>query len=304
MTAKATRKRSAPKKRKAPARKKARRVSWFDRFLKTLPFSEDEVQRGFTWIVVAAAVVLIFVVARWAGVFSLAHQQYAELAAKAGFEVKRVEITGMKRVDQLKVYDIVLAEKDRAMPLVDVDQIREDLIGYGWIKEVRVSRRLPDMLVVDIVEREPIALWHDGKRDALVDKQGYILENVSPDEVQGLPKIYGEGANAQIVALNQLIDEAPSLKPHISAVSWVGKRRWDITFKTGETLALPEGEQQAKEAILNFARMDGVHRLLGRDLIYFDLRDPEKAYLRRKKNTPPAPNEVKQESGKDEGESA
>ena len=51
----------------------------------------------------------------------------AGFAANVGFEVKRVEITGMDRVDQLKVYDIVLAEKDRAMPLVDIEALRADI---------------------------------------------------------------------------------------------------------------------------------------------------------------------------------
>jgi cell division protein FtsQ len=54
-----------------------------------------------------------------------------------------------------------------------------------------------------------------------------------------------------------------------------------LQFQTGETLALPEGEAEAAKALLNFARLDGVHRLLGRDLIHFDLRDPDRAYFRK-----------------------
>jgi len=54
-----------------------------------------------------------------------------------------------------------------------------------------------------------------------------------------------------------------------------------LKFQTGETLALPEGEAEAAKALLNFARLDGVHRLLGRDLIHFDLRDPNRAYFRK-----------------------
>ncbi|MEE9434835.1 MAG: cell division protein FtsQ/DivIB [Sphingorhabdus sp.] len=303
-TRKRTQKRGGPKKRRASTRQKVRRLSWFDRFLRTLPFSEDEIQRGFTWLVIAAAIILLFVAARWFGVFSLAHQQYAELAAQAGLEVKRVEITGMKRVDQLKVYDLVLAEKDRAMPLVDVEQIRKDLIGYGWIKDVRVSRRLPDMLVVEVIEREPSAVWQQGNKLSLIDKQGNVLENVPAKEAGNLPRIYGDGANVQIASFNRLLEEAPSLKPHVSSASWVGNRRWDISFKSGETLALPEGEQAAQKAILDFARMDGIHRLLGRDIIYFDLRDPDRAYLRRKAKTPPAPNEDTQGSAGKKGKTA
>jgi cell division protein FtsQ len=66
-----------------------------------------------------------------------------------------------------------------------------------------------------------------------------------------------------------------------------------LQFQSGETLALPEGEKAAAEALLNFARMDGIHRLLGRDLIHFDLRDPERAYFRKAPKVKP----VKVESG-------
>lgn len=266
---------------KSASRRKVRQVSWFDRLLRTLPFSEHEIQRGFTWIIGAVLAAILFIFAQWMGWPAQAYQKYAEFSAKAGFEVKRVEISGMDRVDQLKVYDIVLAEKDRAMPLVDVDKIRADLIQYGWIKEVRVSRRLPDTLVVEIIERKPTAVWQRGGQLSLIDARGNVLEDIKQGAGGDLPTLNGEGANKQAVALGELIDNAPSLKPQIKGASWIGNRRWDLSFKTGETLALPEGEKAAAEALQNFARMDGIHRLLGREIIHFDLRDPTRAYLRK-----------------------
>jgi cell division protein FtsQ len=286
---KTTAKRNNKSASKSAPRRKVRQISWFDRFLRTLPFSESEIQKALTWASIAIGIAIIAIAASFMGVPAMAYAQYAELSAKAGFEVKRVEITGMDRVDQLKVYDIVLAEKDRAMPLVDVDKIRNDLIKYGWIKDVRVSRRLPDTLVVAITERKPTAIWQRGGSRSLIDEQGIVLENVSPNEVTGLPTLNGEGANRQSVALRELVNQAPSLKPQISGASWVGNRRWDLAFKTGETIALPEGEKEAAEALLNFARMDGVHRLLGKDIIHFDLRDPTRAYLRKAPKAEPKP---------------
>lgn len=297
-------KRGAAPKRKAAPKLKARRISWFDRFLRTLPFSESEIQRGFTFLVGFGIVILLFALASWLGLFGVLHKQYAEMASRAGFQVERVEVTGMQRVDQLKVYNIVLAEKDRSMPLVDVERIRADLLDYGWIQDVRVSRRLPDMLIVDITEREPAAVWKHDDTLSLVDKKGELLQNVSIEEAGQLPRIYGARANEQVAGLNALLDEAPSLRPHVIGASWVGNRRWDIAFKSGETLALPEGDESAREAILNFARMDGVHRMLGRDIIHFDFRDPDRAYLRRKKNAPAAPNEDKRKKAGSNGDAA
>lgn len=278
----AARKPSAKRKASAPSpRQKIVQSSGIDKILRMLPFSEEEVQRVITWIFVAALTVLVYAAAQYAGLTAAAYQQYAALAAKAGFQVQRVEVTGMERVDQLKVYQLVLAEKDRAMPLVDIDKVRADLLQYGWIKDARVARRLPDTLAVEIVERTPTAIWQRNGKYSLIDAEGIVLQNIRPGEGGDLPTLNGNAANKQTVALSALLDKASALKSQVSGATWVGNRRWDIQFQTGETLALPEGEAAAAKALLNFARMDGVHRLLGRDLIHFDLRDPDRAYFRK-----------------------
>jgi cell division protein FtsQ len=282
---------------KANTRKKVRRLSWLDRFIRTLPFSESEVQRFFTWALIASGAVLLLVLAHWLGVTGFLNQQYAKIAVSAGFQVKRVEPSGMHRVNQSKVYGLILEPMDTAMPLVDIDKIRTDLLKYGWIKEARVSRRLPDLLVVEIIERKPTAVWQRGGKLSLIDDQGVVLEDVSADKTGGLPMLNGEGANLQAVALAALLDKARSLKSQVTGASWVGNRRWDLTFKSGETVALPEGEKIAAEALLNFARMDGIHRMLGRDVIHFDLRDPSRMYLRKKPKAEPAKQDAPKDSG-------
>lgn len=296
--------RKAPAKRKASSaapRKKIRQISVVDRILRTLPFSEEDVQRVVTWVFVTALAILAFAAAQYAGLTSAAYQQYAALAAKAGFQVQRVEVTGMERVDQLKVYALVLAEKDRAMPLVNIDKVRADLLQYGWIKDARVSRRLPDTLAVEIIEREPAAVWQRNGKYSLIDADGIVLENVKAGEGSDLPVLNGADANQHAVALNALLDHVSALKAQVVGATWVGNRRWDLQFETGETLALPEGEKEAAEALLNFARMDGIHRLLGRDLIHFDLRDPERAYFRKAPKAEPAKVESNEISSKTSG---
>jgi cell division protein FtsQ len=290
----ATRKATAKRKAAKPApRQKVPQISAFDKFMRTLPFSEQEVQRVVTWISLAVLTILALVAAQYTGVTAAAYQQYAALAAKAGFEVQRVEVTGMERVDQVKVYQLVFAQKDRAMPLVDIKKVRADLLQYGWIKDARVARRLPDMLAVEIIERKPTAIWQRNGKYSLIDAEGNVLENIRPGEGGDLPMLNGIDANQHTVALNILLDNASALKSQVSGATWVGNRRWDLQFQTGETLALPEGEAEAAKALLNFARMDGVHRLLGRDLIHFDLRDPNRAYFRKASKTEPAKAESK-----------
>jgi cell division protein FtsQ len=95
-----------------------------------------------------------------------------------------------------------------------------------------------------------------------------------------MPFVIGPDANHQTAALARLLDAAPALKPLIKGGTWVGNRRWDILFASGETLALPEGDAAAAAALVNFARMDGTDRLLGRGFVRFDMRDPARFVLR------------------------
>ena len=54
-----------------------------------------------------------------------------------------------------------------------------------------MSRRLPDTLVVDIVERSPAAIWQHNNRLSLIDEKGVVLEPVSVATMPDLPLVIG-----------------------------------------------------------------------------------------------------------------
>jgi cell division protein FtsQ len=90
----------------------------------------------------------------------------------------------------------------------------------------------------------------------------------------------GPGVGQRVEDLTHLLEAAPALKPQVSEAEWVGNRRWNLTFKTGQVLALPEGDEKAAGALLSFARMDGVNRLLGGKVAAFDMRATDRIYMR------------------------
>jgi cell division protein FtsQ len=208
----------------------------------------------------------------WAG--------FGEAMGTAGFRVRSVDVTGVRHMDSKPVFAIALDQKSTAMPLVDVAAIRQRLLGYGWVKDARVSRRLPDTLVIDIVERTPAALWQANQDLRLIDSDGVVLEKVKVTEMPDLPLLVGPGANRQSQALEALLAEAPALKPQLESAAWVSRRRWDLHFQTGETVALPEGENDAKTALAKFARLERSSGLLGRGIVRIDLRVPGKMIVR------------------------
>ena len=143
-----------------------------------------------------------------------------------------------------------------------------------------MSRRLPDTLVIDIVERTPAALWQNQGQLALIDSEGVTLDRVPVDKMPDLPLLIGPGANGEAQQLERLMDAVPTLKPQLASATWVGGRRWDLNFQSGEIVALPEGDGASKAALTKFARLDKSAGLLGRGIVRFDLRVPGKMIVR------------------------
>jgi cell division protein FtsQ len=278
-------------KKRAPARR-PKRPGLLDQAIAALPFSEATLRRIATWGIVGIVGAVAFGVASWFGIPTMAGTAASEAVGEAGFRLDKIDITGLKRMDRNTVYAQALDQKSRAMPLIDLAGVRARLLQYPYIEDARVSRRLPDTLVIHIVEREPAAVWQNRGRLLLVDAEGVPLERVSREAMPALPLLIGEGANGQELARRKLMEAAPALKPLVKAATWVGNRRWDLVFDTGEKLQLPEGEEAAAKALVWFAERDTSYRLLGKGTISFDLRDPDNFVIRKAAPAPtPTPAE-------------
>ena len=200
-----------------------------------------------TFAVVVAAV-LAFRLPQLAGI------ALGEGVGGAGFTLRRVEITGAHRVSRLAIYNVAFDQDSMAMPLVDLAATRARLLRFGWIREARVSRRLPDTLVIDVIERQPVAIWQNNRQLSLIDADGVVLEPVRVDAMPDLPLVIGPDANRHIGDLGALLQAAPRLQ--------AADRRRDLgrPAPLGHPLperrdcsTLPEGDDEARRAIARFA---------------------------------------------------
>ncbi|RYD56960.1 MAG: FtsQ-type POTRA domain-containing protein [Sphingomonadales bacterium] len=277
-------KRTATRRGAKPSRKGSRKQKGpglLDKAVAALPVSQATLTKIATWSIVGLAGLGALGVASYFGIPGVIGTAVSETVGEAGFRVDEIQIDGLKRMDKMTVYSQTLDQDSRAMPLVDLALVRERLLKYPWIEDARVSRRLPNTLRIFIVEREPAAIWQNHGQLMLIDAKGVPLEPVKREAMPDLPLLIGESANSQEPARRELLDHAPALKPLVKAASWIGNRRWDIIFDTGERLQLPEGEKAAADTLKKFAELDGMQRLLGRGHLGFDMRDPDKLVVRR-----------------------
>lgn len=261
-------------------RARAKTTGLVDSAMGLFPFTEEQWSTIWLTLIIGGAVGLAFVIANLAGVPAMAQAQVSAMASDAGFEVQHVRVTGTSRMDERQVYARALAQRDRPMPQVEIEALRAELLELPWVKDARVSIQLPSTLAIDIVERSPHAVLEKPNRLMLIDAEGVELEPVARDAAGDMLLISGPGAANQVAPLERLLASAPALGPQVEAAEWVGNRRWNLTFKSEQVLALPEGADESASALVKFARMDGQNRLLGGQVATFDMRSPPRIYMR------------------------
>jgi len=241
------------------------------------PATVRKVSRFFFGALIVGLLLAVLVAFR---VPQLAGVTIGEAVGRAGFTLRHIEPKGLNRLNPMQVYRIAQNQLNRPMPLLDLEGTRQRLRAFGWVQDARVSRRFPDTMVVDIVERTPAAIWQYNQQLTLIDRDGVVLEPVKLEAMPDLPLVIGPAANQHAGELNRLLAAAPELRQIVAGATWIGDRRWDIRFHSGETLALPEGEQAAARALAWFADRDRKVQLLGRGFVRFDMRVPDQFVVR------------------------
>ena len=242
-------------------RAKAKTSGVLDTVMGVLPFTEQQWSRIFTVLIALAVLGVVGVIANLAGVPALAQAQMAHFSTDAGFVVRSVRVSGTERMDEARVYAIALAQQERAMSQVDPEELRGQLLDLPWVKDARVSIQLPDTIAIDIVEREPHAVLVKPDHLALIDIGGRELSPVTREEAKEMLRVSGPGVSDRVAELDTLFKATPAIEAQVTQAEWVGNRRWNLTFESGQVLALPEGRERSTKALT-------------------DMRNPPRIYMR------------------------
>jgi cell division protein FtsQ len=124
------------------------------------------------------------------------------------FHIAIKEIDGLHYVRQNQVLMKVkeIEERNRNLMALDIDRLRRSLELLPWVKGAIVRRALPDKLLIQVVERVPIAFARVEDSTWLVDEEGTLLETRSEQFSEfDFPVIVGfeAGFESDVLARNR-----------------------------------------------------------------------------------------------------
>lgn len=162
------------KNHKPPARNRAKRqrkpVNYRSFFKKGV--------RLVSWVVVVALVGVV------------GYEAYGVLARATFLKLERIEVTTLKRLTRQDVLTQAGVNPGDDMLSIRLSRIGEQLAKNPWVEKVKVRRYFPHTLIIDIVEREPVAVVNMGYLYYL-DKNGEIFKPLTVGDQLDYPVLTG-----------------------------------------------------------------------------------------------------------------
>ncbi len=196
-----------------------------------------------------------------------------------GLIVNEVFVIGRRETPREQVLEALGAEQGSAILGVDIEAARERLLALPWIAEASVERLLPDMIVVRITERKPLALWQHHGEFALIHADGRVIDRRNLGRFADLLVVVGDDAPLRAEALVEILERQPELRNQVKAAVRVGGRRWNLRLANGIDVRLPE--ENPSEAWARLAAYERTHQVLRRDIQAVDLRFADQVIVRR-----------------------
>jgi cell division protein FtsQ len=195
-----------------------------------------------------------------------------------GLSLQRVHITGDSAEARPAIQRALGLTAGQAITSLDLDALREQVQGVGWVKEARVVRLLPDTLIVEVVEHDRLAVWQTGGQTYVIDSSGQTIPGADAGRYPQLPLVVGKGADVAAAEILPLLAQRPRLAGRVDAMVRVDERRWDLRLKDGSLIQLPAIDQES--ALIRLDAMDQRERLLDLGFARVDLRTPDTVAVR------------------------
>jgi cell division protein FtsQ len=193
-----------------------------------------------------------------------------QLLERVGLGLSEIAVSGQQMVPDRAIYERLALSGTRSIWTIDTDAARRRLETVPWIEKASLKRIFPDRLLIEIKERQPVAIWRDANRAFAVGPEGGVLGEVDQTRFTRLPSVFGVKAASNAPSIIAIVRRVPELDARVALFERVAERRWTLHLKSGRRILLPaDGEAHA---LLSLMKGPLGARLIDLDFEVLDLR--------------------------------
>ncbi|PKN38842.1 MAG: hypothetical protein CVU62_01165 [Deltaproteobacteria bacterium HGW-Deltaproteobacteria-2] len=116
---------------------------------------------------------------------------YNLLISRSYFEIKEISVRGLKELTEKDVLELADIKPAQNLLAINTDAVIHRVSANQWVKNVYIGRELPDKLVLEVQERNPLALVKQASDFYLMDGEGFVFKKLGKGDEVDLPIFTG-----------------------------------------------------------------------------------------------------------------
>ena len=201
------------------------------------------------------------------------------------FRIATIEVKGNHFLSEGEVREMLGPAMGGNLMSADLGRLRSNLAASPWVGGAVLRRKLPDTLLVDVIERFPIALA-EADQLYVMDASGELIDLLGPRTAGfDLPIIRGLGGVSNEVRKDRahragiLLDDLADLSTEVSEIS-VDRSGDLLVVLRGDGSVLKLADPPYRNRVLSFLALRQKLRERCPDAEYFDLRFKNRIYAK------------------------
>jgi cell division protein FtsQ len=202
---------------------------------------------------------------------------FNKVSLNSGYGLKIINISGNKIIQHDEIYNLVEHHIDMNTFTIPISQIKKDLEKISWCKSAIVIKKLPDKLIIQVLEYQPFAILNESE---IITNDFYsiIQYNKLAHSSFNLLRINSNNIYQARKFIKIIMKTLPiQMFSKIKSVDYISNRRWNIIFANNLLVKLPENNLST--TLQSLIKIYQKHESFNENLNIIDLRLREKVFI-------------------------
>ena len=155
------------------------------------------------------------------------------------FEIKKIEILKNNLITKNVIYNKLNEIKGRNIFLIKNSDIEKLLIEINFFNKVKIRKKYPDTIILNIFETKPLAILIKKKKKYLIDNKSNLIDLNKNINTTDLPTVFGESAEMYFLNFYDDLKKNDFLTDKIQNFYYFQIGRWDIQLLNGQLIKFP-----------------------------------------------------------------
>ena len=196
-----------------------------------------------------------------------------DLAIKK-FNIKEINIQNNYLIKDKEIKDSLILIYNTNLIFLNNSQIENILKQNTFIESFRIKKKYPNILNIEIIEKEPFAILFNKKKKFYLSKKIELIEYKKIKRYESLPYVFGSKEEFEIFYNNLKVINFPF--DIVKKYTFFDSKRWDLETLDGIIVKLPN--KNYKESLNNFLKIKNKNSF--KKYLVFDYRIPDQLILK------------------------